>query len=153
MINFYRKILFILLIIQISNIQAQKDTITLVKKGDIINLSFPCESINDCIDSCYRHNDTLYILLQDTRKFYQDSRRGIFMVDEHGYFSNNPKINVFIQKELVSNFIVLRTFDYICVFQKRKRNKRYKLISIEEKKDYCNKKILDLKDSKTIIRR
>lgn len=75
------------------------------------------------------------------------------MVDEHGYFSNNPKINVFIQKELVSNFIVLRTFDYICVFQKRKRNKRYKLISIEEKKDYCNKKILDLKDSKTIIRR
>ena len=154
MSNFFRNLLlFILLIIQINDIQAQKYTITLIKKGDNKSFLFPCIPINDCIDSCYKHNDTLYIFLHDTRKFYQDSSREIVVADWHGYFSNNSKINVLIQKELVSDIIVLKTFDYTYFFQKQKRNKRYKLISIEEKVDYSNKKILDLKDSDIKFRR
>lgn len=131
---------------------AQNVIITLnIKNVDKNTLSFPCMSINDCIDSVYKYKDTLFILLQETRTFYQDRSGVFFVIESCGYRANNRNINVLVQDELISDFIILKTFDFVCIFQKYK--KKYKSIFIEERADYSTKKILDLKDSNIIIRR
>lgn len=155
MSSIIRKIMiFNVLIICVCELYAQKDSVILnIKKSDIKKILFPCELINNCIDSIYKHEDTLYIILQDTRKFYQDSNRSLFIVETSGYRyrGNNHNLNVLIQDEGIFDFIILKTFDFVCIFQKCK--KKYKCVLIEERADYSNKKNYDLKDSDIKFRR
>ncbi len=126
---------------------AQSSELTLMFKN--INkkeLSFPCLQITDCIDSIYKDKDTLFIRLQDTRKFYKDERGTIVISQGYGIAKRNLTIQIPIQFNF--NFVVLKTFDFVCTF-KRNKNKEniYKIFSMKEFADYSNKEFRDVKDS------
>lgn len=145
--NIWKLLLLSLLIIYSYDFFAQNVIIKLdIKNVNKNKLSFPCKSINDCIDSIYKNNDTLFILLQDTRKFYQDDN--IIAIFSNGYKISKRDVNVLISEELISDFIILKTFDFFCIFEKHKKKKEtYNSILIEEIVDYSNKKNIDLKDT------
>jgi hypothetical protein len=114
-------------------------------------LSYPCLLIDDCIDIIDKREDTLFIFLQDNRKFYKDDRTTV--VISKGYKINERILKTSIQINYNCNFIILKTFDMICLFKKQKNRKNiYKIFSIEEVVDYRNKDFIDIKGSDIRIR-
>jgi hypothetical protein len=117
-------------------------------------VQFPCFPINECIDSVYQHADTLYIILQDPRIFYIEKRGTYTVLMDYGHQKHNfkTKINVDYKQDNY-NFLVLNTFDFICLFKKQtNRKKQYKISYIKNNNNYSNKKIIDIKESDVIIR-
>ncbi len=140
----------ILLIIWLCNSYGQSNILILEVKNVNKNiLSYPCLSINDCIDTIYKDKDTLFILLQDTRKFYKDERATIVL--SQGYKINKRILEIPIQMESNYNFVILKTFDFICVFIKHKnQTNRYKIFSIKENTNYDDKEFKDIKNSNDV---
>jgi len=107
------------------------------KKNDIKYPVCLNNHISDCIDSTYKHEDTLFIVLIDTREFYK-GKRDIDVVTR--YITGKRKLKIPIQDDLICDFIVLKTFDLVCDFIKIKRKNRYKLVTIKrEDTDFSNK--------------
>ena len=144
-------VIFLLLFLQ--NIDAQNNTLTLkipnAKKNKIY---YPecIRQMTDCIDSIYKCNDTLFIVLQDTREFYGDEKDTMIRA---AYIKGERELKIPIQDDFNCDFIVLKTFDLVCGFSKvEKKDRVYKLSSVTEVIDYSNKKIKDIKDSDIKIR-
>jgi len=155
-----RKFLFIgVWLLFLQSIDAQNNTLTLkipsTKKIDM-PYSLCIQQITDCIDTLYKCDDTLFIILQDTREFYGDGQRVVAYIDPiPPIFEARGKleIKIPIQDDFNCDFIVLKTFDLVCGFSKvEKKDRVYKLSSVTEVIDYSNKKIKDIKDSDIKIR-
>lgn len=113
------------------------------------NLSYPCLSINECIDSIYTDADTLFIFLQDTRKFYKDER--CTMILSRGYYIKKRTHEILIPIDSNFNFVILKSFDFICIFKKRKNHSnKFRIFSIKEDTNYDDKNFMDIKDSSDI---
>ena len=151
-LNVMRRLFFIgILFVFIQNVNAQNDTLTLKipssKKKDI---SYPLcirGNITDCIDTLYKHDDTLFIVLQDTRKYYGDGKKIVYFVTDFE-ITGKTKLKIPIQNEFNCDFIILKVFDWVCSFNKdKKKDKVYKLSSIKEvEADYSNKKVKNIND-------
>jgi hypothetical protein len=114
-------------------------------------LSFSCLLIDECIDIIDKREDTLFILLQDNRIFYKDDYTTV--VISKGYKINRHILKTSIQINYNYNFIILKTFDMICLFKKQKnRRNTYKIFSIKEVMDYKDKNFIDIKNSDIHIR-
>ncbi|MDR0368253.1 MAG: hypothetical protein LBH82_03825 [Bacteroidales bacterium] len=112
-------------------------------------LSFPGLSITDCIDSIYADNDTLFIFLRDTRKFYKDERGTIVLSQE--YKINKRTLKIPIQIEANFSFVLLKTFDFICIFKKHKnQGNTCKIFSIKEDSNDKDKDFIDIKDNQDV---
>jgi hypothetical protein len=107
--------------------------------------------IGDCIDSTYKQNDTLFIVLRDSMAFFE-TRSGLDAVGLAGYVTGLRKLTMPMQDDFRCDFIILKTEGLACSFGKVKRkNNTYKLFAIrEEDIDYSNKKIMDWKELKDI---
>jgi hypothetical protein len=117
-------------------------------------VQFPCFPIDNCIDSVYQHADTLYIILQDPRIFHIEKRGTFTVLTDYGYQKHNFKTQISIDYNQDDyNFLVLNTFDFLCLFKKQAKKKRqYKILSIKKVIDYSNKKAIDIEENDVIIR-
>ena len=151
-----KKIFAILLLFIFSqNVNAQNDTLTLkipnAKKKDI---SFPpCirgAYIGDCIDSTYKQNDTLFVILRDSVAYFKERSGHIGAISIAGYPTGLRIVKMSIQDNFIHNFIALKTFGVVYSFRKikSKDNTYIFFARREEDIDYSNKKIMDLKEIK-----
>ena len=108
------------------------------------------KNITDCFDTLYKYEDTLFIVLQDTRTFYVDGEKLVATADETFIvIANKLDLKIPIQADFNGDFVILKVFDWVCSFNKdKKKDKVYKLSSIKEVKviDYSNKKVKDIND-------
>lgn len=139
----------ILLMMYSSDFYGQNNILLKVKNVHKNKLSFPCSLISDCIDSIYIDKDTLFILLQDTRKFYKEGKATIIL--SQGYKINKRILEIPIEIVPNYNFVNLRTFDYVCVFKRLKnQNNKYEIFSIEEVESYDDKEFMKIKNSSDV---
>jgi site-specific recombinase XerD len=128
-------------IVHSNKLKAQNSVLILDLKNKKIEM--PCYFINDCIDTLFQQKDTLFIVLDDNRKFYKDSNVICITYREGLIINNLIKIQI---KDIDNiNFIILRTYDNLCLFKKMKyRKHKYKLISIKEIYDFNNKNFMKI---------
>jgi len=104
-------------------------------------ISFPCRPISNCIDTIFQQQDTIYIYLQETRKFYRDTITKTEVVTYTFYHFKNRKFKILIEIENHSdcNFIKLKSLDHVYILKKEKEIYKYlrKQESISER-EYMN---------------
>lgn len=148
---------------------AQKQRVTL-QFCPVENLRFPCiPPFDDCMDTSFVSQDTLFLIFEDKRGFFRDSVSDITIVLEpDGYIKWKRKQHLFKHKTKNITYeypiviregvnmdnivcIVVRLYDYSFSLKKEKENV-YKCINTTETKDYSNKQWRSLEESGLDIR-
>jgi len=100
----------------VGNISAQDKIVTLeFRQSKRDPLPFPCRPISNCVDTISQQQDTLYIYLQETRKFYRDTITKTEAVAYTFYHFKNHKFKIYleIQNNSDCNFIKLKSLDHV----------------------------------------